>query len=303
MVKAPPTPKGFRDIGPELAKKRREVINKIVAVLEEFGFVPIETPTIEFAEVLLGKYGEEADRLIYKFEDRGGRKLALRYDLTVPLARYVATNNPSLPFRCYRIGQVFRGENPQKGRLREFTQLDPDIVGSTDLAEDAKIIVAAIKSAREIGLNEAVMLINDRQNFQDIPQDVIRAIDKMAKIGIEGVKKEIMDGGVSESECEKYLSQITNSKPTPTLQEIFKILETDYQLAENRDFKFDPTLARGLDYYTASIFELKPDSDPTSLSIGAGGRYDNLIGSFAKKDIPAVGFSFGLDRLIETLYS
>ncbi|KKS00390.1 MAG: Histidyl-tRNA synthetase [Candidatus Curtissbacteria bacterium GW2011_GWC2_41_21] len=119
MQKAPPTPKGFRDIKPDLAKKRRAVINQIVDVLEEFGFAPIETPTIEFAETLKGKYGEE-ERLIYEFKDRGGRDLALRYDLTVPVARYVATNNPPLPFRRYQIGQVFRGENPQKGRYREL---------------------------------------------------------------------------------------------------------------------------------------------------------------------------------------
>src|SRR3989338_11491949 len=131
MIKAPPTPKGFRDIKPELAKKRREVIEKIASVLEEYGFDPIETPTIEFAETLKGKYGEE-EKLIYEFMDRGGRKLALRYDLTVPLARYVATYNPPLPFRRYQIGQVFRGENPQKGRFREFTQFDFDSVGSSD---------------------------------------------------------------------------------------------------------------------------------------------------------------------------
>src|SRR3972149_10944479 len=127
MIKAPPTPKGFRDIKPELAKKRREVINKIASVLEEYGFVPIETPTIEFAETLEGKYGAE-EKLIYKFTDRGGRKLALRYDLTVPLARYVANYNPQLPFRRYQIGQAFRGENPQHGRYRELTQFDFDSV-------------------------------------------------------------------------------------------------------------------------------------------------------------------------------
>src|SRR3990172_2301371 len=126
---APPTPKGFRDINPDLAAKRREVINKIVPILEDFGFVPLETPTIEFASTLTGKYGEE-EKLIYKFTDRGGRELALRYDLTVPLARYVAAN-PSLkmPFSRYQVGQVFRGENPQHGRYREFTQLDFDTVG------------------------------------------------------------------------------------------------------------------------------------------------------------------------------
>src|SRR3989337_415088 len=127
MIKAPPTPKGFRDISPDLAQKRRQVINTMVSVLENYGFGPIETPTIEFAETLKGKYGEE-ERLIYEFADRGGRQLALRYDLTVPLARYVATYNPQLPFRRYQIGQVFRGENPQAGRYREFTQFDFDTV-------------------------------------------------------------------------------------------------------------------------------------------------------------------------------
>src|SRR3989339_1818936 len=141
MKKPPPTPKGFRDIKPDLAKKRRAVINQIVDVLEEFGFEPLETPTLEFADTLKGKYGEE-ERLIYEFKDRGGRNLALRYDLTVPLARYVATYNPPLPFHRYQIGQVFRGENPQHGRYREFTQLDFDSVGSSDLAEDVKIIAA-----------------------------------------------------------------------------------------------------------------------------------------------------------------
>lgn len=302
MIKAPPTPKGFRDIKPDMTKKRRETINKIVSVLESYGFVPIETPTIEFAETLMGKYGEE-EKLIYEFTDRGGRRLALRYDLTVSLARYVATYNPTLPFRCYRVGQVFRGENPQKGRFREFTQLDFDCVGSSEPKEDAKIIAATIKSAREVGLAKPVMFINDRQNFQGIPPKVIRAIDKMAKIGRNEVKKEIMAGGISESKCDKYLSQITNSQPTSNLQEIFKILEEEYQLKEGLDVIFDPTLARGLDYYTGAIFELKPSQNPTDLSIGAGGRYDNLIGSFAKKDIPAVGFSFGLDRLLEILTS
>src|SRR3990167_10176879 len=165
MVKAPPTPKGFRDIKPEMAKAKREAINKIVSVLEEYGFVPIDTPTIEFAEVVLGTYGEEADRLVYKFTDRGGRKLALRYDLTVPLARYVATNNTPLPFRRYQIGQVFRGENSQHGRYREFTQLDFDSVGSSDLKEDAKIIATVIKAVKKIGVINPQMKINDRQNF------------------------------------------------------------------------------------------------------------------------------------------
>ena len=183
MIKAPPTPKGFRDINPLLARRRREVIGKIVDTLEEFEFVPIETPTIEFADTLKGKYGEE-ERLIYEFTDRGGRKLALRYDLTVPLARYVATYNPPLPFRRYQIGQVFRGENPQKGRFREFTQVDFDTVGSLDPKEDAKVIATALKAARAIGLSGAVMFVNDRRNFQGILWSYPKPVQKA-----KGIKK------------------------------------------------------------------------------------------------------------------
>ncbi|MBI2019072.1 histidine--tRNA ligase [Candidatus Daviesbacteria bacterium] len=297
---APPTPKGFRDIKPELAKKRREAINTIAGTLEEYDFEPIETPTIEFADTLKGKYGEE-EKLIYEFTDRGGRNLALRYDLTVPLARYVATYNPPAPFRRYQIGQVFRGENPQRGRYREFTQFDLDTVGSNDPGEDAKVIAVVIRCMRKLEFSEAFMLLNDRTNFKDLPAVVIRAIDKINKIGEEGVTEELITGGMSENQAKESVAKIKGLKPTDSLQQIFKILETEYNLKEGSDFKFDPTLARGLDYYTGAIFELKIDKDPASLSVGGGGRYDNLIGSFAKKDIAAVGFSFGLDRLIQTL--
>lgn len=287
MKKGPVTPKGFRDIEPDLGKKRRQAINKIADVLETYGFVPLETPTIEFAETLLGKYGEE-EKLIYQFTDRGNRKLALRYDLTVPLARYVANNNLKLPFRRFQIGQIFRGENPQKGRWREFTQFDFDTVGSADSSEDAMVIAAAIKSIRELGLKNAQMAINDRKNFKDLSIEDIRAIDKIYKVGRENTQKELLDF-------------VENTKPTENMEKIFKILETKYGLKKGLDFFFDPTLARGLDYYTGIIFELKPNGKPEEQSIGGGGRYDNLIGMFAGREIPAVGFSFGLDRLVELI--
>jgi len=290
MKKGPVTPKGFRDIEPNLAKKRREAVAKISDVLEEFGFVPLETPTVEFAETLLGKYGEE-EKLIYQFSDRGGRDLALRYDLTVPLARFIANNLGVIekgPFRRYQTGQVFRGENPQAGRYREFTQFDFDSVGSASLEEDAKVIAAIISSARKVGLNEAQLAINDRKNFEGLPIEDVRAIDKIYKVGKENTKKELLDF-------------VEKTKPTEDLTKIFEILEKTYSLAEGKDFFFDPTLARGLDYYTGVIFELKPTGKSEELTIGGGGRYDNLIGMFAGKDIPAVGFSFGLDRLIELL--
>ena len=289
MKKGPGTPKGFRDIEPSLAKKRREAIAKIADVLESYGFAPLETPTVEFAETLKGKYGEE-EKLIYEFTDRGGRDLALRFDLTVPLARYVANNLGVLDptFSRYQIGQIFRGENPQKGRYREFTQFDFDTVGSVEPEEDAKVIAAAIKAIRALGLTQAQMAVNDRQNFKDLPAEDIRAIDKIYKVGKENTEA-------------RLLTFVENSKPTRNLSTIFEILKTKYNLNEGVDFFFDPTLARGLDYYTSSIFELKPTGKPEDLTIGGGGRYDNLIGVFAGRDIPAVGFSFGLDRLTELL--
>lgn len=285
MIKAPPTPKGFRDILPEQAKKRREVINTIVKVLEESGFVPVETPTIEFAETLKGKYGEE-EKLIYEFTDRGGRNLALRYDLTVPLARFVASNLSLIergPFRRYQIGQVFRGEKPQKGRWREFTQFDFDSVGSDSLEEDARIISAVAKCLEELGLSNYKIFINDRSIFADFDPGVVRSIDKIKKIGRNETEKEI---------GKEALEKIEKTKPTKKIEEILK-------LVNNPKVEFSPILARGLNYYTGMIFEVEIEG--YGISVAGGGKYDNLIGMFAKKDIPAVGGSFGLDRLIDAM--
>lgn len=289
MQKGPVTPKGFRDIDPENAKKRREVINKLAEVLENYDFVPLETPTLEFAETLLGKYGED-EKLIYQFTDRGGRKLALRYDLTVPLARYIANNLGVLKptFARYQVGQIFRGENPQKGRYRESTQFDFDIVGLENSETDAKIVAAAIEGYRKLGFDKAALMINDRANFGNLSIEDIRTIDKMYKVGKENTPKNLLEF-------------IENAKPTEDLLQIFEILKTKYSLEESKDFFFDATLARGLDYYTGIIFEMKPNGKPEDMSIGGGGRYDNLIGIFAGRKIPAVGFSFGIDRIIDLI--
>ena len=292
MQKGPVTPKGFGDIMPPEAGKRRAMIGKIADVLESFGFVPLETPTLEFAETLFGKYGED-EKLIYQLEDKGGRKLALRYDLTVPLARFIANNLGLLSptFARYQIGQVFRGENPQKGRKREFTQFDFDTVGSDNFEEDVKVIEATIKSARAIGLSEAILQINDREIFDKLGLTVsqIITIDKIEKIGRAEVEKQAGS-----------LTKLENAEKTERLKNIFSKLEKD-GFKDGQDFVFDPFLARGLNYYTSTIFELKLDKTPGCLSIGGGGRYDNLIGMFAGRPIPAVGFSFGIDRLIELL--
>lgn len=312
MQKAQPTPKGFRDILPEKSAKRRWATNTIAGVLEKEGFQPLETPTIEFAQTLSGKYGEE-ERLIYKFKDRGDRELALRYDLTVPLARFVANNQNLLTptFSRYQIGQVFRGENPQAGRYREFTQFDFDTVGPSGIEEDARIIATAIKSIRALGLKNARMAINDRATLSIFAADEIRVIDKLYKVGIEGVEKELEEKQVPKEKIQK-IKNFVNNKPNPPekLQKIFEALNNKFGLKENTDYFFDHTLARGLDYYTGSIFELKPDNNPASLSVGAGGRYDNLIGIFmsggktnlpAGRQVPAVGFSLGLDRIVDLL--
>src|SRR3989344_506415 len=227
MQKAPPTPKGFRDININLAKKRRQVINTIAEVLEENDFVPLETPTIEFAETLSGKYGEE-ERLIYKFQDRGGRDLALRYDLTVPLARYVANNQQIIekgPFRRYQIGQVFRGENPQAGRYREFTQFDFDTVGSDSLEEDAKIIACALSAADKFGLKNTTLFINDRKIFEGVDKEVVIALDKLEKIGEEGVVNELTQKGLSKAKATAILQSMANKPLTDNLKSLFKILD------------------------------------------------------------------------------
>lgn len=287
--KGPVTPKGFGDIFPEEAKRRQEMFNAIVPVLEKFGFGPLETPAVEFAETLLGKYGED-EKLVYQFEDKGGRKLALRYDLTVPLARFVANNLGILKptFSRYQIGQVFRGENPQKGRKREFTQFDFDTVGIKSAEEDARVIAAAIESARSLGFGNSALMVNDRQNFAGLNIEEIRLIDKMYKIGRENIPQKLLDF-------------IDRTKPTKDILEVFEILKNKYGLSEGKDFAFDPTLARGLDYYTGIVFEMKLNGKPDELTIGGGGRYDNLIGMFAGRQIPAVGFSFGIDRIIDLL--
>ena len=293
MIKAPPTPKGFRDILPELAKKRREVINTISNVLEESGFVPVETPTIEFAKTLKGKYGEE-EKLIYEFTDRGGRDLALRYDLTVPLARFVASNLKLIekgPFRRYQIGQVFSGEKPQKGRWREFTQLDFDSVGGSSSMEDVEIVQLVSKCLRKLGIENFTILINSREILRKsgASPEFLRVLDKQDKLSKDEFLKLVSEAKEYDSTAYEFLK---NSKPEddPVLKEIFK----------NKDLNlfYLPTLARGLDYYTGVILEVKIDGIGT---IGGGGRYDNLIGMFAKRQIPAVGFSFGLDRLIDSL--
>ncbi|MAG59598.1 histidine--tRNA ligase [Candidatus Woesebacteria bacterium] len=293
------TLKGFRDFLPEQARKRQYVINTLRGVFESYGFEPLETPALEYEEVLTGKYGEEGNKLMYRFTDNGGRKVALRYDQTVPLTRVVAQYGDKLPkpFKRYQIQPVWRAENPQKGRYREFLQCDIDTVGTKSLLADAEIIACTVGAVRKLGIKSAKMQINDRAVFENLKPEFVSAIDKLEKIGKEGVVKELVAKGMNDAQ--KYVDSLTQEKPSKNVLAVFKMLK-DMGLTEGVDFEFKPSLARGMDYYTGVIFELV-DSENPSLSFAGGGRYDNLIGMFSKQSVPAVGIGFGFDRLVETL--
>lgn len=297
----PQTLKGFRDFLPKEAINRQYLINKIKSVFERFGFDPLETPALEYAEVLLGKYGDEADKLLYLFEDRGKRKVGMRYDQTVPLARVIAQYNNQLvfPFKRYQIQPVWRADNTQKGRYREFLQCDIDIIGASGIYADAEIISCVIMTMKNLGFKQIKMIINDRSVFKNLQSTYIASIDKLAKIGKDGVIKELIEKGMDKEQAEKFINSFDKTRPTPHINSLFKILK-DNNFEENVDFEFDPTLARGLDYYTSTIYELVCADYPSG-SIGGGGRYDKLIGQFIGNDIPAVGFAFGFDRLLEAM--
>jgi histidyl-tRNA synthetase len=297
------TPKGFRDYLPQDALKRQFVVGKIIEVFQKFGFDPLETPTLEYAETLLGKYGEE-EKLIYKFETAGGDQVGMKYDQTVPLARVIAQYGPNgeqkitLPLKRYQIQSAFRGENTQKGRYREFLQCDADIIGISSPLADAEVLAMVIDIYQNLGL-DVIVKVNDRKLFTDIEPKYLAAIDKLNKIGQEGVLKEMTGKGLSDSEASGLLEKVTNFKETDWLQEIK--LELGRMGYPTEVVKFEPTLVRGLDYYTGMVVEVVLKSDPTSSSLGGGGRWDTMIGKFTGQDQPAVGFSVGLDRTMEAM--
>jgi len=262
-------------------------------VFESFGFEPLETPVLEYEEILLGKYGDEGDKLMYRFTDNGERRVAMRYDQTVPLARVVAqyTNDLPLPFKRYQVSNVYRAENTQRGRFREFTQCDIDIVGVNSSISDGEILQVVIRSLEILGIKNFKILVNDRAIFEDIPKEAIIIIDKLKKIGEEGVRKALQEKGLDIN----LLDTIRMSKPTERITQVQNVIKDERIV-------FEPTLARGLDYYTGIIIEAEIEGY-TAGSVGGGGRYDNLIGMFSKNPIPAVGFAFGFDRLLEALDS
>ena len=299
MIKAQ-TLKGFRDFLPEDAAKRLRVMEIFRVVFARFGFEPLETPALEYAETLTGKNGTEADKLLYLFKDNGGRDVGLRYDQTVPLSRVMAQyQDIPLPFKRYQMQPVWRAENTQKGRFREFLQCDIDIVGSKNETADVEIITTTIEALRSLNLPQPIITINDRTLFDyyKVTNEEIIIIDKMNKIGKDAVIEMLQKGG--RKDATNLFSTFEKSAPTEKLKAIFTMLSSQ-GYKEGVDYEFSPFLARGLDYYTSTIFEARVPSYEAG-SIAGGGRYDDLIGIFSGKPLPAVGIAFGFDRILEIL--
>lgn len=296
--------KGFRDLGPNEQLVRQQIFTKIQSVFEQFGFLPLATPALEYEDILRGKIGED-EKLIYSFKDNGDRDVAMRYDLTVPLARYVAQNQGQLtfPFKRYQIAPVWRADKPQKGRYREFIQCDVDVVGSDSSLADVEVIACLCKALEAIGISNYKVRLNDRSIFAGLSVASVRAIDKLDKIGPDGVMAELAAAKVSDSEVEQVKAVIAggagNSAAAPENLNTILALLSNFDLAGQ--VEVDPTIARGLDYYTGTVFEIYLADKPEFGSIVGGGRYDNLVDQFSSQSLPAVGGSIGVDRLLAAM--
>lgn len=287
--------KGFRDFLPVEAMKRQYVVDIIRSTFELYGFEPIETPAIEYLEVFTGNIGED-EKLFYKFEDTGGRKVALRYDQTVPTCRFIAQypDKITLPFKRYQIQTVWRAEKPQKGRYREFLQCDADIFGVEDRIADGETIALTIDIFKNLGFKNPIALINDRALYKDIPYKAIVAIDKLKKIGKEGVIKELVRKGYKNKEAEDLINKVESIKPNSDLKTVFKYLDS-YGMKNN--YQFSPTLARSFSYSTGTIWEIVV-LEFNSGSLAGCERFDSLVSRFSNKSVPAVGFAIGFDRTV-----
>lgn len=353
-MQKPNNAQGTRDFGPEVMRKRDYLLDSIRGVFKKYGFEPIETPALELLETLEGKYGEEGSKLLYKvrsnkeivnevsadkaeairtlFPDRwipGNSKLGLRYDLTIPFARFVVQhrNEITFPFRRYQVQQVWRGDRPAKGRFREFTQCDADCIGSDSLLHEADLIQIYNEAFIAIGLPQAVLKINHRKFLEALVDELkldfpvakfTSTLDKLDKIGKEGVEKELVGYRVDAAKCQDLFNIIDNAELTRdtlarfatsfnhnalaqvAIDELGEVLDYLAEYPLTIRVELDLSLARGLDYYTGCIFEaVVPDSGIGSVS--GGGRYDDLTGVFGLKDVSGVGISFGIDRLYEIL--
>lgn len=291
------TLKGFRDFLPKEALKRQWLKNKIISVFEKWGYDPMESPTLEPLELFVGQIGED-EKLFFKFTDNGGREVALRYDQTVPTCRVVGqyANELTIPFKRYQIQPAFRAENTQKGRYREFIQCDADIFGSTSPLADAEVIALSLDIYKTIGFKRAVVLVNDRSLLKDLPYDAIVAIDKLNKIGKEGVIADMGKKGIDKETAEKYFQKTQEIQPNETIKTIFEYLQ-NCGFSEDW-YKFEPTLARSFSYSTGPIWEvIIPELD--SGSVLGGERFDNLVEKISGKQIPGTGFGLGFDRTLE----
>ncbi len=354
----PSLPKGTRDFGPDKMVRRNFIFDTIKGVFKKFGFMPLETPSMENLSVLTGKYGDEGDQLIFKILNSGDylndvrtknmaldnpkailpliSEKALRYDLTVPFARFVVMNRNDItfPFKRYQIQPVWRADKPQRGRYREFYQCDADVVGTKSLLCEAEIVLMIDEVLSKLGITDFTIKVNNRKILSGIAEAVGEAgkesticvaIDKLDKIGQGGVSRELSERGISDSAISQlqtmfspwgpggnhsgnellitYIKQqIKNSeiglKGIEELDTVFDYLK--HFSLKNAKVEFDATLARGLSYYTGTIFEVKVNNVSIG-SISGGGRYDNLTGVFGLPDVPGVGFSFGVDRIYDVM--
>ena len=319
--------KGFRDSLPQQEIVRQKLMSEIQRILRSFGFVPIDTPALEYTEVLLGKGGGETDKQMFRFTDNGGRDVAMRFDLTVPLARYVAANYSllSFPFKRYHMSKVWRGEKPQKGRYREFWQCDFDMVGVDNAQSDFEILLLIHTCLSKMKVGPFKVSVSHRGllnrflaglGIQDKSQDVLRAIDKLNKIGRDGVCEILIEEGLTQEQTDKVIDFISIdksdfAKTLSILEGMFGQVDEISRLGQiltmmkacgiEKDFSLDTSITRGLDYYTGIVYETLLLDMPQIGSICSGGRYNNLAGLYTKENLPGVGSCIGLDRLIAAL--
>lgn len=328
----PRTLKGFRDYLPESMIPRERLIDIARKVYRSYGFSPIDTPTLEYLEILTGKGGAETDRQLYRFEDHGGRNVGMRFDLTVPLARFVAQhiNTLGTPFKRYHIAPVWRGENTQRGRYREFMQCDFDTIGTLSVAADIETGLVINDLFEEIGFDRFTVHVNNRQVLTGLLEQIgvaeqataiLRSLDKLTKIGPERTANEMVKtAGITAEQAEQVLAITTLAGSNQEILENLKPLVAQSELGTAgidrlqqildglaaggvppERIKLDVSIARGLDYYTGVIFETFLDDLPEIGSVCSGGRYDNLAELYTKQQLPGIGASLGLDRLLAAM--
>lgn len=326
----PRTLKGFQDYLPDRMIPRSRYISKVRRVFENYGFVPLETPALELSELLLHRGGDEVAKQVFRFEDAGGRDVCMRYDFTVPLARVVAQYPRELPrpFKRYQIGPVWRGEKPQKGRFREFYQCDADVVGTDSLMADAECLRLGVDLMGAMGVEPFRIRVNHRGILDalaarldvkgELAGAVLRAIDKLDKIGVDAVIGEVAKVSARAEDVRDYLSiavgppmermgalaRFLGEGGRSPLEELEEVVALALEQGVSLDsLEVDGTVARGMGYYTGTIFETRAERMPELGSVMSGGRYDGLVGTFSKENVSGVGISLGLDRTIDGLFA